>query len=41
MPPLQRQAINVVKDIITVCCENHTEHTNSLCTQNEKNFNVL
>jgi hypothetical protein len=28
------------KETVTVCCENHTEHTDTLCGQNAEYVNV-
>jgi hypothetical protein len=28
------QPVNAVRETVTVCCENHTEHTNTHCGQN-------
>jgi translation initiation factor IF-1 len=38
--PLQRQKFKLFWEITAVYCENHTEHTNTLCGQNAEFCNI-
>jgi hypothetical protein len=40
VPATKTNRLMLFRETVAVCCENHMEHTNTLCVQNVELFNV-